>query len=126
MGFDGFDGVVGSEPSQVVAGLAGGDCVQIEALELAVDGPQVGVGEPVEMSAEGQQRRGQGMAVLLSEPAPGNPGAGVGGDGFGELVQGVGSGDRVVVESLDAKAAPVGGEADLPQGGADYLDVSRW
>ena len=33
------------------------------------------------------------------------------------VVQVLGSQERVVVESLDAEQAPVGGEADLPQRG---------
>jgi len=36
-------------------------------------------------------------------------------DRVGDLVQGDGAGDRVVVESLDAQQASIGGEADLPQ-----------
>ncbi len=41
-------------------------------------------------------------------------GAGRGGDGCGDGVQGSGPGDRVVADSLDAEQAPVGGVADLP------------
>ena len=37
--------------------------------------------------------------------------------GAGDRGQGVGAGDRVVTELLDAQQAPVGGEADLPQCG---------
>ena len=37
--------------------------------------------------------------------------------GAGDGVQGLGAGDRVVAESLDAQQASVGGEADLPQRG---------
>jgi hypothetical protein len=32
-------------------------------------------------------------------------------------MQGIGAGDRVVTDCLDAQQAPVGGEADLPQRG---------
>src|ERR687898_198818 len=39
------------------------------------------------------------------------------GDGVGEDGEGGGTGDRVVVESLDAEEAPVGGEADLAECG---------
>ena len=49
--------------------------------------------------------------------SPGTRVPGVGGDRVGEGVQVAGSGDRVVVESLDAQQAPVGFEADLPQRG---------
>ena len=38
-------------------------------------------------------------------------------DGVGDGGERVGSGDRVVTDALDAEQAPVGGEADLPQGG---------
>ena len=57
------------------------------------------------------------MAALLSEAQPGYPGAVDGGDRVGDGVQRGGSGDRIVVQSLNAKQAPVGGKADLPQGG---------
>ena len=67
----------------------------------------------------------QGVAALLAEAQPGDPGAGGGGDRVGDGVQGGGSGDRVVVESLDAQQASVGGEADLPQGGQINQTVSR-
>ncbi len=48
---------------------------------------------------------------------PWDAGAGRGGDGCGDGVQGSGPGDRVVADSLDAEQAPVGGVADLPQRG---------
>ena len=48
---------------------------------------------------------------------PGNLGAGVGDDRVEDVVELPGSGERVVVESLDAEQATVGGEADLPQRG---------
>src|SRR5665811_577524 len=75
------------------------------------------VGESVELEAEDQQRGEQSMTALLSEAQSGDTGAFLGDDRVGEGMQVAGSGDRVVVESLDAKQAPVGVEADLPQGG---------
>ncbi len=57
------------------------------------------------------------MAALFTDPQPGDPGAGGGGDGVGDGVQGVDSDDGVVADGLDAQQAPVGGEADLLQGG---------
>ena len=54
---------------------------------------------------------------MLTQAQPGDSGAVVGGDGVGHGMQDVDSGDRVVVESLDAQEATVGWEADLPQGG---------
>jgi hypothetical protein len=53
------------------------------------------------------------MATLVGEPQSGDAGAGGGGDGRGDRREGVGAGDRVVTELLDAQQAPVGGEADL-------------
>ena len=57
------------------------------------------------------------MAALLGEPQPGDAGAGGGGERRGDGGEGVGAGDRVVAESLDAQQASVGGVADLPQCG---------
>ena len=55
--------------------------------------------------------------------SPGMLGAGGGGDRVGDLVEVLGSGERVVVESLDVEQASVGGEADLPQRGQITLDL---
>jgi hypothetical protein len=57
------------------------------------------------------------VGALLTEPQAWDGGAGGGGDGVGDGVQGVDAGDRVVADCLDAQQAPVGGEADLPQCG---------
>jgi len=57
------------------------------------------------------------MAALLSQSQPGDAGAAGGGDGVGDRVKGLGFGDRVVADLLDAQQAPVGVEADLPQCG---------
>jgi len=53
----------------------------------------------------------------VAEAQPGDAGAGVGEDRCGEIGERVGTVDGVVAEALDAEQAPVGGEADLPQGG---------
>jgi len=55
------------------------------------------------LEPEDQQRGQQGMAALLPEAQPGDAGAFFGGDRVGEGMQVAGSGDRVVVESLDAE-----------------------
>jgi len=52
------------------------------------------------LQSEQRQGREQGVATLLSQLQPGDAGAGFGGDGGGDGVQGVGAGDRVVAESL--------------------------
>jgi hypothetical protein len=57
------------------------------------------------------------VGPLVGEAQAGNASASGGGDAGGDRSQGVGAGDRVVAELLDAQQAPVGGEADLPQGG---------
>ena len=120
-----FDQAVGSESSQVVGGLARGDRGGVQAAEFAGEPAQVAVGEPVELSAAGEQRRQEGVAAGLAELQPGDFAAGPGEDRVKDVVELLGSQERVVVESLDAEQASVGGEADLPQGGADSLDVSR-
>ena len=65
--------------------------------------------------AEGQQCGEQGAGAWLSQAQPGDAGAGRCGDRVGDGGQGGGSGDRVMVESLDAQQASVGGEADLAE-----------
>src|SRR5665811_1631543 len=57
------------------------------------------------------------MAALLAKAKPWDAGAFLGSGRVGEGMQVAVSGDRVVVQSLDALQAPVGFEADLPQGG---------
>jgi hypothetical protein len=57
------------------------------------------------------------VAALIGETETGDAGARRGGDGVGDSGQGLGAGDRVVAELLDAKQASVGGKADLPQCG---------
>ena len=53
----------------------------------------------------------------VAETEPGYAGAVAGDDRRGELGECLGAADRVVADALDAQEAPVGGEADLPQGG---------
>src|SRR5512132_2239896 len=59
----------------------------------------------------------QGVGAGVAEAQSGDAGAGVGDDRRGEVGECLGAADRVVVQALDAEQAPVGGEADLPQGG---------
>jgi hypothetical protein len=53
----------------------------------------------------------------VAEAQPGDAGTDIGDDRRGQLGERLGAVDRVVVQALDAEQAPVGGEADLPQGG---------
>ena len=55
------------------------------------------------MQPEQRQGREQGVAALLSQLQPGDAGAGFGGDRRGDGGQGVGAGDRVVADRLDAQ-----------------------
>jgi hypothetical protein len=59
----------------------------------------------------------QGVGAGIPEAQSGDAGAGVGEDRRGEVGEGLGAADRVVAEAPGAQEAPVGGEADLPQGG---------
>ena len=59
----------------------------------------------------------QGVGADIAEAQSGDAGAGVGDDRRGQVGEGLGAADRVVAEALDAQEAPVGGEAELPQGG---------
>ena len=72
---------------------------------------------PLGWQPEHQQCLQQGVAAAVGEAQTRYAGAGGGGDGVGDGVQGVGAGDRVVAESLDVQQTSVGGEADLPQRG---------
>jgi len=89
--------------------------MRVEAAEPGGEGSQVLVGEPVGLEAEGQQCGEQGVGAWLSQAQPGDAGAGRCGDRVGDGGQGGGSGDRVMVESLDAQQASVGGEATRPR-----------
>src|SRR4030088_1119855 len=59
----------------------------------------------------------QGVGAGVAETQPGDVGAGVGKNGCGEIGECLGTADGVVADALDAQKAPVGCEADLPQGG---------
>src|ERR687898_1206729 len=111
------DELVHSEPAEIVGDLASGNSVGVHAAELGGEDAQLLVGEPVSVEPEGQQGGKQGVAAWLTEPKSGNASAVWCGDGVGEDGEGGGTGDRVVVESLDAEEAPVGGEADLAECG---------
>ena len=57
------------------------------------------------------------MLAQVTEPQPGNAGAGCGDDRAGDGGEGTGPVDRVVAESLGVQETPVGLEADVRQGG---------
>src|SRR6478609_4548895 len=111
------DEAVAAQSAQVVGHLPGGDGLRGQTAELSGEAPQVLVGEPVWLQPEFEQRGEQRVAALLTHPQPGYPDPGVGDNRVGDGVQVTGTGDRVVVESLDAEQATVGAQADLPQGG---------
>ena len=98
-----LDEVVGAEASEVVGGLAGVDGGRVESAELTGQLAQVVVGEPVQLGAEGQQRSQQDVAALFPDRQAGDPAAVGADDRVGEVVESVGAGDRIVVESLDAE-----------------------
>ena len=112
---DAFDQVVAAEPAQVVSDLPGGDGGQ--AAQFGGELAQVAVGEAAGQQPEDQQRGQEGVAAGLGQGQAGDTSSAAGDYGAGEGGDLVGSGDRVVAESFKAQQAPVGGEADLPQGG---------
>ena len=59
----------------------------------------------------------KGVDARVAETQPGDTGGVAGDDRRGEIGEGLGAADRVVADALDAEQAPVGREADLPQGG---------
>ena len=75
---------------------------------------QIAVGEAAGQQPEDQQRGRQGVAAGLGQGQAGDAGSGGGEYGAGDGGDRVGSGDRVVADSLKAEEASVGGEADLP------------
>jgi hypothetical protein len=101
------------ESAQVVGGLPGGDRAGVETTQAGGDRTQIGVGEPVGLLAEQQQRQQQRVAAFVGQPRSGYPGAGGGADRTGEVSRASVSGDRVAAESLDAQQASVGVGADL-------------
>jgi hypothetical protein len=66
---------------------------------------------------EDQQGGEQGVRPGVGEAQPGDAGAVGGHDGVGDGGEHLVTSGRVVAESLDAEQAPIGGEADPPQGG---------
>ena len=89
----------------------------VELAQIGGECAQVLVGESVGLAAEHQQCLQQGVAAPVGQPQTRYAGAGGGGEGVGDGVQGVGAGDRVVAESLDVEQTSVGGEADLAERG---------
>jgi len=59
----------------------------------------------------------QGVDSGVAEAQAGDAGSGGGDGGGGEIGEGFRAADRVVADGLDAEQAPVGGKAELPQGG---------
>jgi hypothetical protein len=59
----------------------------------------------------------EGVDAGVAEAEPGDAVAVVVDDGRGQGGEGLGAADGVVADALDAEEAPVGREADLPQGG---------
>jgi hypothetical protein len=53
----------------------------------------------------------------VAEAQSGDAGSVVVDDGRGQVGEGLRAADGVVADALDAEEAPVGGEADLPEGG---------
>src|SRR5262249_5915836 len=78
---------------------------------------QVAVGETAGQQAEDTQGSEQGLNTPVGETHTRDALTGVRGHGIGDGGQRGRSIGRVVAESLGAQQAPVGGEADLPQGG---------
>src|SRR5205823_3507763 len=75
------------------------------------------VEESAGVQPEDQQDVQERLGAGVGEPQPGGAGSVGVDDRVAGGVQGFGAGDGVVAESLDAKQAPVGGVADLPQRG---------
>ena len=66
------------------------------------------------MNEQGLQQR---VHPGIAEAQAGDAGAGIGEDRGGQVGEGSGAADGIVADVLDAEQAPVGGEADLQQGG---------
>jgi len=112
-----FDQAVGFQAAQVVGHLPRGEVGGVKTTKRRDEQSQVAVAEAVGLQGEHRQGGEQGLAALLPDPQPGDPGAADGGDRVGDGMQGINSDDGVVADGLDAQQAPVGGEADLPQCG---------
>ena len=82
-----------------------------------MQGAQVTVGEPVDQEPVDEQGLQQGVHSGVAETQSGDAGGGLGDDGGGQVGEGLRAADGVVADGLDAEQAPVGGEAELPQGG---------
>jgi hypothetical protein len=112
------DQPVGAHPAKVVADLSGADLAWGGAEQPGEQFAQVAVAESgQDAQPEHEQGREQGVGAAVAQAEPGDLLPGIGGDRFVRGGERVGGADRVVAESLDAQQAPVGGEADLPQGG---------
>ena len=80
-------------------------------------GAQVTVGESVGQQPVDEQGLQQGVDPGVAEAQSGDAGAGSVTIGAVRSVKALRAADRVVADGLDAEQAPVGGEAELPQGG---------
>ena len=78
---------------------------------------QVAVGEAGGQQGEGAADGEQGLDAGVGVAQAGDPGAGVGDDRLGEGGQGGEAGGGIVAEAFDVEQTPVGGVADLRQGG---------
>ncbi len=114
---DALDEAVHAQPPQVIAHLPAGDGLGGLAGELRDEGAQVAVSETTGQELEGAQGGEQGVRAQVTEPEPGNAGAGCGDDRAGDGGEGTGPVDRVVAESLGVQETPADLEADLCQGG---------
>ena len=113
---DSFDQPVEAEAAQVVAHAALGHGLGWQPEQGCEQCSQVAVGEPGGQQAADDQRCEQRLGGGRVETQGGDSLV-VDDDGVAHLVVGVGSGDRVAADSLHLQEAPVGGEADFPQGG---------
>jgi len=95
---DAGDEAAGAESSQVVGHLACGDLFGGDCPQFGGQHAEIFVGEAVGLELKQRQGGEQGVAALLAQAQAGDTGAGRGGDGCGDGVQGIGAGDRVVAE----------------------------
>jgi len=96
--WDAGDEAAGAQSPQVVGHLSGGDLLGGDCTQFGGERAQVFVGEAVGLQLEQRQGGEQGVAALLAQAQAGDTGAGRGGDGCGDGVQGRSAGDRVVAD----------------------------
>ena len=96
--WDAGDEAAGAEPSQVIGHLACGDLLGRDGAQFGGQRAEIFVGEAVGLESEQRQRGEQGVAAHLAQAQARDTGAGRGGDGCGDRVQGIGAGDRIVAD----------------------------